>query len=187
VFIATQLNSTEFILTVWTTVDSVCRSWRHVTTYKLTDVINKNTTDLAVRCSTESVEFGWVELSWVVSLKTPLYWNGREWEYALHFRADLYFWACVKCIILQRVVLCFTCSVCWQPIALIVMGVGLYLLLYKGDLLSVVFEMNYIQDSIIIIISCGAAILLLAIFGLVANRLADFRVLAVVSHIISCC
>lgn len=65
------------------------------------------------------------------------------------------------------------------PIALIVMGVGLYLLLYKGDLLSVVFEMNYIQDSIIIIIFCGAAILLLAIFGLVANRLADFRVLAV--------
>jgi len=85
------------------------------------------------------------------------------------------------------VLFCVLRVVCWQPIALIVMGVGLYLLLYKGDLLSVVFEMNYIQDSIIIIISCGAAILLLAIFGLVANRLADFRVLAVVSHIISCC
>ena len=60
---------------MWTTVDSVCRSWRHVTTYKLTDVINKNTTDLAVRCSTESVEFGWVELS-CVAKNTPL----LEWE-----------------------------------------------------------------------------------------------------------
>jgi len=26
------------------------------------DVINKNTTDLAVRCSTGSIEFSWVEL-----------------------------------------------------------------------------------------------------------------------------
>jgi len=29
VLIATQLNSTELNLTAWTTVDSVCRSWRH--------------------------------------------------------------------------------------------------------------------------------------------------------------
>jgi len=29
VFIATQLNSTELNSTAWTTVDSVCRSWRH--------------------------------------------------------------------------------------------------------------------------------------------------------------
>ena len=29
------------------------------------DVINKNTTDLAVRCSTGWVEFSWVQLSWV--------------------------------------------------------------------------------------------------------------------------
>jgi len=32
------------------------------------DVINENTTDLAVRCSSGSVELSWVELSWVVSL-----------------------------------------------------------------------------------------------------------------------
>jgi len=48
----TQLNSTELNSTAWTTVDSVCRSWRH----------KQNTTDLAVRCSTGSVEFSWVEL-----------------------------------------------------------------------------------------------------------------------------
>ena len=29
------------------------------------DVINKNTTDLPVRCSTRSVQFNWVEFSWV--------------------------------------------------------------------------------------------------------------------------
>jgi len=29
VFITTQLNSTELNSTAWTTVDSVCRSWRH--------------------------------------------------------------------------------------------------------------------------------------------------------------
>jgi len=28
-FIATQLNSTELNSTAWTTIDSVCRSWRH--------------------------------------------------------------------------------------------------------------------------------------------------------------
>ena len=28
-FIATQLNSTQLNSTAWTTVDSVCRSWRH--------------------------------------------------------------------------------------------------------------------------------------------------------------
>ena len=63
------------------------------------------------------------------------------------------------------------------------MGVALYLLLWKGDLLSVVFEMPYIQDSIIILIFCGGAILLLAIFGLFANRSQDFRLLAVVCHL----
>ena len=42
-------------------VDSVCRSWRH----------KQNTTDLAVRCSTGSVEFSWIELS-CVAINTPL-------------------------------------------------------------------------------------------------------------------
>ena len=47
-------------------VDTVDSVWGH-------DVINKNTTDLAVRCSTGSVELSWVQLSsvqfsWVVSL-----------------------------------------------------------------------------------------------------------------------
>ena len=66
-----------------------------------------------------------------------------------------------------------------------VIGVALYLLLYKGDLLSVVFEMSYIRDSIIIIIACGGAILLLAFFGLAANRIGNFGVLAAVCHLIS--
>ena len=67
-----------------------------------------------------------------------------------------------------------------QPLGLMVIGVGLYLLLWKGDLLSVVFEMPYIQDSIIIIIACGGAILLLGCFGLIANCLANFHVFAAV-------
>jgi len=78
-----------------------------------------------------------------------------------------------------------------QPLGLLVIGLGLYLLLWKADLLSVAFEMPYIEDSVIIIIFCGAAILLLAAFGLVANRISSFyskgyRILAVVCHIISC-
>ena len=60
-----------------------------------------------------------------------------------------------------------------------VVGVALYLLLFKGDLLSVVFEMSYIRDSIIII-ACGGAILLLAVYGLAANRIGRVPVLAAV-------
>ena len=58
VFIETQLNSTQLN---WTQLDSVNNSW--LSLYLGRDVINKNTTDLAVRCcSTRSVEFSWVEL-----------------------------------------------------------------------------------------------------------------------------
>jgi len=55
-----------------------------------------------------------------------------------------------------------------------VVGIGLYLLLWKADLLSVVFQMSYIQDAVIIIIACGGAIMLFAVFGLIANRLSNF-------------
>ena len=70
----TQLNSTELNSTAWTTVDSVLHTYIHLFDNKGPfvgrDVINKNTTDLAVRCSAGSVEFRWVqlnsvELSWV--------------------------------------------------------------------------------------------------------------------------
>jgi len=71
-----------------------------------------------------------------------------------------------------------------QLLGLMVIGVGLYLLLYKGDILSVAFEMAYIRDSVIVIIFCGAAILLMAAFGLVAARIGTFRILVVVFHII---
>lgn len=64
-------------------------------------------------------------------------------------------------------------------LGLMVIGVGLYLLLYKANILSVAFDMAYIEDSVIIIIFCGAAILMLAIFGLVANHFATFQILAV--------
>jgi len=67
-----------------------------------------------------------------------------------------------------------------------VVGLGLYLLLWKGDLLSVVFDMSYIKDSIIIIIVCGGAILLVGIYGLIANRIANVYMLIVVCHLISC-
>ena len=48
-FIATQLNSTE--------LNSTRQREQQLTQFVDRDVINKNTTDLAVRCSTWSVEF----------------------------------------------------------------------------------------------------------------------------------
>ena len=63
VFIATQLNSTEINSTAWTTVDSVCRSWRH-----------KQKHDWLVRCSTGSVEFSWVVSLWTVTRVTNTEW-----------------------------------------------------------------------------------------------------------------
>jgi len=48
-FIATQLNSTE--------LNSTRQREQQLTQFVDRDVINKNTTDLAVRCSTGSVEF----------------------------------------------------------------------------------------------------------------------------------
>jgi len=63
-FIATQLNSTSSCRHVHSVNN--CHLSMNVVT-QLTqfvgpDVINKNITDLAVRCSTGSVEFSWVEL-----------------------------------------------------------------------------------------------------------------------------
>ena len=55
----TQLNSTR-------------QHEQELTQFVGRDVINKNTTDLAVRCSTGPVELSSVQLSWVVSLQTPL-------------------------------------------------------------------------------------------------------------------
>jgi len=60
------------------------------------------------------------------------------------------------------------------------MGVGLYLLLYKAELLAVAFEMPHISASVYIIILCGGAILVLAIFGLVANCIGNIYILAAV-------
>ena len=77
---------------------------------------------------------------------------------------------------------CF-CWFRWQPLGLVVIGVSLYLLLGKGDLLSAVFEMPYIQYFIIILIFCGCAIIVLAIFGLVANRIANFHFLVAVCRL----
>jgi len=61
----TQLNSTELISGLWMNVVT------QLTQFVSRDVINKNTTDLAVRCSTGSVEFSWIELS-CVAINTPL-------------------------------------------------------------------------------------------------------------------
>jgi len=49
VFIATQLNSAQ--------LNSTRQREQQLTEFVSRDVINKNTTDLAVRCSTGSVEF----------------------------------------------------------------------------------------------------------------------------------
>jgi len=69
----TQLNSTSSCRHVHS-VNSCHLSMNVVT--QLTqfvghDVINKNTTDLAVRCTSGSVELSWVELS-CVAINTPL-------------------------------------------------------------------------------------------------------------------
>jgi len=53
----TQLNSTR-------------QREQQLTQFVGRDVTNKNTTDLAVRCSTRSVEFSWVELS-CLAINTP--------------------------------------------------------------------------------------------------------------------
>jgi len=62
VLIATQLNSTQLN---WTKLNSTRQREQQLTQFVGHDVINKNTTDLAVRCSTGSVEFSSVEFSWV--------------------------------------------------------------------------------------------------------------------------
>jgi len=82
VFIATQLNSTELNSTSsFRYVHSVnnCHLSMNVVT-QLTRfvgryVMNKNTTDLAVRCSTGSVEFRWVELC---RYKQPFKYSTRD-------------------------------------------------------------------------------------------------------------
>jgi len=51
----------------WTHLNST-RQREQLTQFVGRDVINKNTTDLAVRCSTGSVELSSVQFSWVVSL-----------------------------------------------------------------------------------------------------------------------
>jgi len=61
VFIATQLNSTELNSTSSCRhVHSVNNSSDPVDSVVGCDVINKNMTDLAVCCSTGSVQFSWV-------------------------------------------------------------------------------------------------------------------------------
>jgi len=59
----TQLN--------WTQLNSTRQREQQLTQFVGRDVINKNTTDLAVRCSTRSVELSWVELS-CLAINTPL-------------------------------------------------------------------------------------------------------------------
>jgi len=54
-FTATQLNSTELNSTAWTTVDSICRSWRHKQKHDWLGCTLFNWVS-------------WVQLSWVVSL-----------------------------------------------------------------------------------------------------------------------
>jgi len=61
-FIATRLNSTQ--------LNSTRQREQQLTQFVDRDVINKNTTDLAVRCSTGSVEFSWGEVS-CVAINTP--------------------------------------------------------------------------------------------------------------------
>jgi len=49
---------------------------------------------------------------------------------------------------------------------LLVIGLGIYFFIYKGDLLGDVFERAYIRVSVIIIIVCGCTILAFAFVGL---------------------
>lgn len=51
-------------------------------------------------------------------------------------------------------------------IGLLVIGLGIYLFIYKGDLLAVIFQMRHISASCIILIFCGSFVLVMAILGL---------------------
>jgi len=65
VFIATQLNSTELNSTAWTTVDSVCRLWRHKQKH---DWLGCTLFNWVSWVELSWVEFSSVEFSWVVLL-----------------------------------------------------------------------------------------------------------------------
>jgi len=69
----TQLNSTELSSTAWTTVNSVCRLWRHKQNHDWLGCI---------RCSTGSVKFSRVELS-CVAINNPLRVNTAEAQWRL--------------------------------------------------------------------------------------------------------
>jgi len=62
----TQPNSTELNSTAWTTVDSVCRSWRHKQKHDWLGCTLFNWVS--------SVQFSWVQLS-CVAINTPLVWR----------------------------------------------------------------------------------------------------------------
>jgi hypothetical protein len=52
-------------------------------------------------------------------------------------------------------------------IGLMVIGLGIYFLLYKGDILSVIFRMEHIYASNIIVIFCGSFLFAMGIYGLI--------------------
>jgi len=68
----TQLN--------WTQLNSTRQREQQLTQFVGRGIIKKNTTDLALRCSTGSVAFTWVQLSWVelCRYKHPLYLQRDE-------------------------------------------------------------------------------------------------------------
>ena len=66
----TQHNSTQ--------LNSTRQREQQLTQFVGRDIINKNTTELAVSCSTGSVEFSWVELS-CVAIDTPLGYSNNSY------------------------------------------------------------------------------------------------------------
>ena len=105
-FIATQLNSTR-------------QREQQLTRFVGRDVINKNTTDLSVRCSTGSVEFSSVELS-CVAINTPLV------VLLIYFFLLCYNYIVSVAVIVFRPFTCMYCSFCcwifWMRTIYIIAG-----------------------------------------------------------------
>jgi hypothetical protein len=71
-------------------------------------------------------------------------------------------------------------------VALLVIGVSLYLLIYKADLLAIVFEMPYIRVSVVLLIFCGCMTLLFAFIGMCSAVLSNRWVLLMYCVVLLC-
>jgi hypothetical protein len=89
--------------------------------------------------------------------------------------------------------ICYILNAFFILFGLLTIGLGIYFLLYKADLLSITFAMPYIRVSVIIIIFCGGVILFFAFIGLCATAvlnkclLIGYIIILVLTALLSIC